>query len=131
MDCGIKMGYLVKDVYYQPKAFDLTPVGEIEWDEESYQFFITAVWLHADGTIYYADDSGCSCPAPFEDFTSLSDLDKADTVQDLINYLDERLADMHGRWGIHEAHIERKRGEVGELIQQVREMTRPDSGLWT
>lgn len=125
------MGYLVKDVYYQPEAFDLTPVGEIEWDEESYQFFITAVWLHADGTIYYADDSGCSCPAPFEDFTSLSDLDKADTVQDLINYLDERLADMHGRWGIHEAHIERKRGEVGELIQQVREMTRPDSGLWT
>lgn len=67
------MGYDDPDLYYQPEKFDLLTVGEVEWDGESYNFNITAVWQSkADSKLFYwASDSGCSCPSPFEAFTSL------------------------------------------------------------
>jgi hypothetical protein len=64
------------DVYYSPEKFGLTNVDEIELDNESYQFNIRAVWKHVDGRLYTARDSGCSCPSPFENYTSLDDLDE-------------------------------------------------------
>lgn len=70
------MGYNQPDPYHQPGMFDLTTVGEIDWDNECYQFNMTVVWAGKDGTVYWADDSGCSCPSPFEDINSLDDLSK-------------------------------------------------------
>lgn len=64
------MGYSTPDVYYQPEKFDLTIVGEIE-QEPCYSFDKLVVWQHADGRLFYADDHGCSCPSPFENYTSL------------------------------------------------------------
>jgi hypothetical protein len=65
------------DVYYQPEKFDLAPVGEVEMSEPDYSFDIVAVWRHTPtGDLYWARDSGCSCPSPFEDYTSLGDLTK-------------------------------------------------------
>ena len=32
------------------------------------------VWKHKDGRVFWAHDSGCSCPSPFEDYNNLSDL---------------------------------------------------------
>lgn len=86
------MGYNNPDVYYQPEKFDLTPIGQVEWDDESWQFNMTAVWVDKFGQLYWADDSGCSCPSPFEDFTSLDhpDLNKG-SFNDLTKYLFERL----------------------------------------
>lgn len=79
------------NVYYSPEKYGLTPVGEIEWDGESYQFNITAVWRHQEtGDLYYADDSGCSCPAPFETYDSLDELNKA-TRFEVIKHLEDRL----------------------------------------
>lgn len=61
-------------IYCDPEAFGLTTVGEIDWTDADYEFDLTAAWVDASGHYYWADDSGCSCPTPFEDITSLSDL---------------------------------------------------------
>jgi len=83
------MGYNVPDPYNQPERFGLTVVGDIEWDNESCQFNMTMVWTDADGYVYWADDSGCSCPSPFEDVTTLADLSKG-TKWDALAHLQSR-----------------------------------------
>lgn len=74
------------NVYYSPEYFGLTAVGEIEWTDEEYQFDMTAAWVDASGRYFWADDSGCSCPAPFENFHSLSDL-QSGSLSDLVAHL--------------------------------------------
>jgi len=54
------------NVYYNPDKFGLTPVGEVEWSSGSYEFDMTVVWRKPDGSLVYGEDSGCSCPSPFE-----------------------------------------------------------------
>lgn len=72
------MGFYLPDPYNQPEEFGLTPVASLE-EDEPYQFDILQVWKHEDGTFYYASDSGCSCPSPFEDFTKLEHLEVLDS----------------------------------------------------
>lgn len=62
------------DVYYQPEKFGLSIVREIDDPEASYSFDMIVVWKHDDGRIFWADDSGCSCPSPFESHTNLESL---------------------------------------------------------
>lgn len=64
------------DVYYNPYDFGLYPLAELELAEPDYSFDILMVWRHEDGTLYWAQDSGCSCPSPFEDYTSLDKLEQ-------------------------------------------------------
>jgi hypothetical protein len=59
--------------YYHPEDLGLTPIDSID-DAGSYEFHILAFWRHTDGRCFYASDSGCSCPTPFEHFGSLADL---------------------------------------------------------
>jgi hypothetical protein len=56
------------------------------------QFDYRVIWRHADGTLYTARDSGCSCPSPFEDYTSLSDLEEAN-IPELIEEAREQQKD--------------------------------------
>lgn len=53
-------------MYCNPEKFDLTVVGEVEF-EGGYAFDKTMVWRDKSGTLMYADDSGCSCSSPFQD----------------------------------------------------------------
>lgn len=63
--------------YYHPEDFGLTIVGMIEV-EPDYDFDMLVVWT--DGTtLYWAEDSGCSCPSPFEDFTTIGRLNQGGT----------------------------------------------------
>jgi hypothetical protein len=56
--------------YQNPEAAGLELVGEVEWSARSYEFDLTAVWRDATtGAFYWASDSGCSCPSPFENTT--------------------------------------------------------------
>ena len=87
------MSMFEPDVYYNPERFGLTPVGDIEWAGESYQFDITAVWKDKDGTFYWADDTGCSCPSPFEDYTSIEKLHSG-TSHAVAAHITERLASL-------------------------------------
>jgi hypothetical protein len=67
------MGWNEPDVYNNPEKFKLEIVFDTDHGE-SYEFDIFAVWRDANGDLYYATDAGCSCPSPFENYTSLADL---------------------------------------------------------
>ena len=99
----------MSDVYYTPAEYGLTSAGEIDFSSGSYEFDITAVWRDASGQLYYADDSGCSCPSPFEGFRSLDDLTKA-TVTELQEHLEARNGDDNGAYGFD------RTGEIVDLI---------------
>lgn len=77
------MGWTDPDVYSQPEQFGLTLLREIDLYERCYSFDLVVVWWHEDGTIYWGTDSGCSCPSPFEDITSLDQLHVAPSWSEL------------------------------------------------
>lgn len=83
------MGYYASDVYYQPEAFGLTPELEVELSEPDYSFDILMVWRDEDSELWYATDSGCSCPSPFEDYTSKDKLTKFD-LDEVVAIIKER-----------------------------------------
>ena len=68
------MGY-ESNVYYHPEKSGLETVGEIEWSEPDWSFDLTVVWKKTRGEYYLASDSGCSCPVPFDDYTSVESLE--------------------------------------------------------
>ncbi len=70
--------------YYNPKAFGYKTVGEVNWDDEPYQFDFTVVWAKESGELVWADDSGCSCPSPFENHSE-ADYHKGTKLELLIH----------------------------------------------
>lgn len=62
-------------IYWNPEDFGLSVVGEIQWTEPCCDFDLTVLWRDATGKLYWGDDSGCSCPMPFEAVKSLDDLE--------------------------------------------------------
>jgi hypothetical protein len=84
----------MSNFYYDPGDFGLTPVGEIDWSDGCYQFDLTVVWQRMDGRLVYAEDCGCSCPAPFE-AQGVPDLTLCSPAQ-LQAHLTERCADRYG-----------------------------------
>lgn len=57
----------MKNIYYNPEAFGLQIIGDVDV-AGSYEFDILVVFKDSrTNKIYYATDSGCSCPTPFED----------------------------------------------------------------
>lgn len=65
------MGWNNPDPYNNPDKFGLTPVAMVDWlgDDACYEFSMTQVWFdQEEKKFYWADDSGCSCNAPFEYF---------------------------------------------------------------
>lgn len=54
--------------YYNPEKMGLEIIGD--WSEDlSYEFHIVLAWKDKEsGKYYWAEDSGCSCPTPFEDY---------------------------------------------------------------
>lgn len=82
-------------MYYNPEHFGLAMVGQVSWSEEAYQFDLTAVWRDAEGKLYWGDDSGCSCPSPFEEVNALGKLTTG-TWSELNTHLLTRLTDMAG-----------------------------------
>ncbi|GAB6901991.1 DUF7574 domain-containing protein [Kineosporia succinea] len=66
------------NAYSSPEKLGLEMIGEAQWGEADYSFDLTVVWRHKEsGDLFYADDSGCSCPSPFEDYKGIADLTKA------------------------------------------------------
>lgn len=73
----------MNDVYYSPEKHDLEPFAELELSEPDYSFDILMVWRHiTTGELYWMNDSGCSCPSPFEDYCSIDDLYLLATAND-------------------------------------------------
>lgn len=82
------------NLYYDPEKYGLTLVGTLDYSSGSYEFDYTCVWVDEDRNLYYADDSGCSCPAPFED-TGKNDLTKTD-LRGLRDHLMGRIKEAYG-----------------------------------
>ena len=95
-------------MYYDPKDYGLELVGDAEEEDQCYSFCIFAVWKDAEGTLYWGDDSGCSCPSPFEDYASKNDLNNG-TVQDVHNALDTWVNQWDGEY------TRRREGPAAEL----------------
>ena len=88
---------MYEDVYSTPAKHGLEYVGDIEWDDEAYSFNMTGVWRDpASGQLYWADDSGCSCPSPFEDINGREGL-TAGTADELDAHLKEQLEHAQAR----------------------------------
>lgn len=103
------MGYYNPDVYYQPEAFGLELVGEISWHEPCYDFDLTAVWKKSRGEYYLASDSGCSCPSPFEDFTSVESLEGPMNKDSLKSRLDQLVKEnANATYGYSEAELRKQ-----------------------
>ncbi len=68
----------MENIYYSPEAHGLEILGEVE-ESVSYQFNQFVVWRRlSDGTLFYASDSGCSCPSPFETYENVESLKRID-----------------------------------------------------
>lgn len=101
------------DIYYRPESHGVTCVGQVEWGSHHW-FDLTAVWVDADKRLYWADDTGCSCPMPFDYVKSLEDL-QTGTLQQLAEHLRERQA--HSRKSSANA-------DVVELLGRADRMTK-------
>lgn len=105
------------DIYYSPEKFDLEVVGEIDFSSGSYEFDLTVVWRDTEtGALYYADDSGCSCPSPFE-YQGRDSLTRVTRTQDLIDHFEDRKRDSYDYDPSDEySAASRIDAEVGALI---------------
>lgn len=74
------------DFYYNPDKYGMSQIGEIDWSDGNYQFDLTVVWRKEDGSFVYGEDSGCSCPTPFENMDA-QDLIKIESLQNFQDYL--------------------------------------------
>lgn len=64
-----------KNLYYYPERSGLKIIGELNDPHACYSFDDLVVWQSiVDGKLYYASDSGCSCPSPFDGFDCIEDL---------------------------------------------------------
>lgn len=84
------MGYTTPDVYYQPEAFGLTLVAEVDF-ADSYEYDIAAVWRDSNGALFFGTDSGCSCTTPFDSCTDLSSLTPVSSLADIAAKMGNRL----------------------------------------
>lgn len=77
------MGYLDANPYYSPEKMGLELIGVAE-DDAPYEFDMLVAWYHPETNgVYAAADAGCSCPTPFEDYTTIERLTPINHVSDL------------------------------------------------
>lgn len=61
--------------YYHPEKLGLNKVVDLDFSDGCYQFDLTAVWTkEGEKKFFWADDSGCSCPSPFENVNTIEEL---------------------------------------------------------
>ncbi len=77
-----------KNLYSNPEKSGLKIVGQVDFSSGSYEFDYLVVWQDVEtGDTYYASDSGCSCPSPFENLER-EDLLPINRLQDLLEHVE-------------------------------------------
>lgn len=104
------------DVFYDPEKFGLTSVETIDFSDGSYQFDYLAVWKDGDGNLYYAEDSGCSCPSPF-DGMGLPDLTRVQDAMEIVSRMEYRLSEM-GDW--YSGEKRRVEAEIADFKSKIK-----------
>ena len=65
----------MSNIYCNPEKFGLTIVDEVD-GADSYEFDMIVVWQRTeDERLFWASDSGCSCPSPFENYNDVDSLE--------------------------------------------------------
>lgn len=101
-------------LYDSPAKFGMEPVGEVEWSDGSYQFDLTVVWRRVcDGALFWSEDSGCSCPSPFESIGT-DDLVALTSLATFQQHLDQRLA-------AREDYDSDRSSAVAELLERLHQ----------
>lgn len=62
----------MSNIYYHPEEHAAEIVDSVDIDGDS-GFEMWVVWKKGD-KILWGSDSGCSCPAPFEDYSSVEEM---------------------------------------------------------
>ena len=61
------------NVYYSPDKSGLSNIVTLDEPGRSYDYrTLIVVQDNKTGRVFYAEDSGCSCPTPFEDYIFIS-----------------------------------------------------------
>ena len=106
---------MYKNIYYNPEEFGLEIVGQFEWSEPSWSFDTFCVWKESRGRYWIGEDSGCSCPSPFDNITDINQLDGPYTKDGLRKRIDFRIeehtnTDYH--YGYTKAELKRYASEI-------------------
>jgi hypothetical protein len=92
--------------YYHPEHCGLKKIAEIEDTEAYYSYSTIVFWQDlVTGMLYAAHDEGCSCPTPFEQYRSLTDLvliDSTENARDFIQALINEHQYTEDRWPLRE-----------------------------
>ena len=108
------------NIYYHPEKWRLTALGSLEAGG-SWQFDTFVSWIDDSGNIYYATDSGCSCPTPFEDIKSMAQLTRVENAEGLRQAA--RAWAVTPDWEGQDEPSSRMRNEPG-LLDQIETMVR-------
>jgi hypothetical protein len=88
--------------YYNPEKFGLSILGEVEFIG-GYEYDTVVVWRTVNGSLLWAEDSGCSCSSPFDDH-GIDELSPVD-FNELKSHLDEKQK-FHGKgWELDIANL--------------------------
>jgi hypothetical protein len=99
------------DVYYNPENYGLQIIGDVDWMQgESYEYWLSVVWVDEDGQLYYDSDSGCSCYTPFDEVQK-DDLTK-------VNFFE--LVDIIRGEQMNHSQPEQYEEEIVELFTRIR-----------
>lgn len=99
------------NIYSEPEKFGFETLGDVNFSD-SYEFDIILV-LTRRGQVYYAQDSGCSCPIPFE-YTTEESLTLIENSWDFKKFLEEYRLEHH--YTTQDSEV-----EIAELYVKVHE----------
>lgn len=105
----------MSNIYYSPQDFGLEVVGDFEWTEPDYSFDMLVVWKEKRGRYWIGEDSGCSCPSPFEDVRDVNELDgpyTKDGLRKRINYRIEERTDTGYSYGYSKAQLKKFASDI-------------------
>ena len=113
----------MSNVYYNPESFGLTVMGQFDWCEVDYSFDMCVVWKDAGGAFWIGNDSGCSCPSPFEDIYDLNELDGPHDRSGLKSRLERLVGERVGSENVYSSSYifprARLMNEVSEILSAV------------
>lgn len=118
------------NIYYDPENFGLEIVAS-EDRGYTYEFDMVVVWKNKQGDLFWASDSGCSCPTPFE-WASLANINHIETYKDLKEFcdfvLDKHPYEERQGWarGGEMAAVVTNQWAMNVVIDEVRDTTEAD-----
>lgn len=118
--------YYARNLYYQPEKNGFTLLGEVDFSDGCYQFDLLIVLQdNVTGRLYYAEDSGCSCPSPFESVTreELAPASGADEIRSRLDYRYSELVAYEKEYRSYYSQPESARvmDDIIQLMRKVRE----------